>query len=106
MPIGDIVAGGMATIGTTMIAISDQKKQQQLEKFIAKLNAEQQAKLEGQLQRLNSQIERERLLFQAMALERNNLLKMETSKDKTKSVIVLSLAIVVFGAMILISRKR
>jgi len=102
----NLASQGLTMLGQTLIRESDARKQQQLQQFVARLELEQARKLESQLIKAQSEIERQRILFQAMALERNNQLKVETSKQKSKSVVVLSLAVVVFGVLIFISRKR
>lgn len=103
---GNLVAQGFTTLASTLIAQSDAKRQEQLEKYIAKLSSEQKAQLEYALLKEQSLIQRQQLLFQAMALDNQNKLQAQTKRQLYKSLTLPAVALLSLVALIIFRKKQ
>lgn len=83
-----LVSMGLDLIVGTVAGISNAKKQRELQEKIAKLSLKQQKELEENLVKAQTQIERQRIMYQTFAVLNNQNL---VDARKNKQLIVLSI---------------
>jgi hypothetical protein len=102
------VAGQL--IGTFIqigFAQNDAKKQRQLQEKIAQMSLENQLQIQKKLAEAQTDIERQRIAFQILALEKNEALVEKLEKDKNKSLIFLGVGVILLTiVVVLVKRKK
>ena len=106
MKTGDFISAGVGIIANTIVGINNANKQKELQIYLAKLSNEQQLKLADKMGKVQTEIERQRILFEAMALEKNLAVAEQIQKDKNKGTVFLAVGLGVLGVMIFIVKTR
>lgn len=101
-----LAAQGFNTIVGTLSANANARKQRELSEAIARLNLEQQAQLEKRLQDAKSASKRLSLIFQAVALEKNQELIRETNRQKYGAYMVVGVGMISLAVIIFLARKK
>ena len=103
---GSLINQGFSTIVNTMAKVSNERKQQQLEKYLGELSIQQKTALEARMQNMQSEIERQKILFQAMAVDKNIALAERTSKDRNFSLIVVGVGLAALATVIFLAKRK
>lgn len=90
---------------SAVIRKSDAKKQKELVEYLEKLSVKQIADLEERMKAQTTEFDRQRLLFQAMAVERNQLLIKQTDKKFNTSIIVVGVGFILLIVLIMSQKK-
>ena len=106
MDAGSLVTGAFSTIVGTIAGVSNANKQKDLEKYLGQLSIQQKTALEARLQDKTNEIERQKILFEALAVDKNIALATQTSKEKNFSLIVVGIGLVVLAGVVILSRKK
>lgn len=106
MDTGNFITAGVGLISSTIVGINNANKQKEVQKYIAKLNQEQKIAIAEKLAKANTDIERQRILFQTMALEKNLVVAEKVSKDKLTGFIILGGAVALLGVVVFLAKKK
>ena len=103
----NLISQGVSLIVGTISGISDSKKQRELQEYLSGLSIESQERIASRMLETQSSIEREKILFQELALNKNLALTENMQKDKNISFMILGGSIVFLGVVIfLVKRKK
>ena len=101
------LASQVLTTGIEMLfAVKDAKNQRKLEETIAKMSLETQKEIADKLALAQTDIERQRIAFQILALDKNNALLDGLERDKYKSMIIVGIGAVALATVIFLAKKR
>ena len=106
MSLGAIVGTGVGVIATTIGSVKNAKEQAKLQEKIAKLTLAQQERIAETMAKAQTEVERQKILFQAVALELNNSTYEKIQKDKTKSILYLSVGLTILGVIVILVKKK
>ena len=101
------VAGQL--IGTFIqigFAQNDAKKQRQLQEKITQMSLENQLQIQKKLAEAQTDVERQRIAFQILALEKNEALVLKLEKDKNKSLIFLGGGAITLALVIILVKLK
>ena len=101
-----LIGAGFSTIVGTISGISQQNKQLELQEKIAKMSLEQKYALEKRMQDAQSTMERQKILFEALAVEKNIDLIRETSKERNVGLIIIGIGIIALAGVIYLAKKK
>lgn len=101
-----LIGAGFSVITNTISGISQANKQRELQEKIAKLSLAQQLELEKRMQDANSAIERQKLLFEALAVDKNREFMRETNRERNMGLIVIGIGLIALGSVIFLTRKK
>ena len=101
-----LISAGFGTITSTVTGLVNANQQRKLDEYLSKLSLEQKERIEIQLIQAQTQAERERILFQQMALDKNLALTEKLEKDKYFSFIVVGIGIALLGTVIYLVKKK
>lgn len=99
---------GMAwSYGLQSMASSYEKNQWQgLEEQIVNLSEKQQRELEAKLLSTEDELERSRILFQYLAVQKNQALIEETKAERNKGLMVIGIGAIMLIGVVLLARKK
>jgi multidrug resistance efflux pump len=100
-----MVVQGVTGLITSSIAKNSAKKQEELNAYLQGLSEKQIAQLDANLKAATNEMERQKVLFQSMAVERNQELIKKTDSKRNISFIVVGVGVFVLGFLIYKSRK-
>ena len=109
MAAADIVGAGSAVVGALggiFFASKDAKERRQLEEKIAKLTLDQQKELATKQLEVQTDLEKMRILYQYLAVVKNNDALAVLDKKKYTSYIILGTGLIALGIVIIIARKQ
>ena len=103
----DLIGAGASILISTISGVTQAKKQRQLQEYLGKLSIESQERIASRMASTQSSIEREKILFQEMALDKQLALTEGLQKDKNTSFMILGGSVVFLGIVIfLVKRKK
>jgi len=103
---GDIVGQLVGTFISIGFAKNDAKKQRKLQEKIAKMSLENQQVIANRLAQAQTNIEKQRIAFQILALENNANLVRELEADKNKSLIVVGVGVMALAVVIFLAKRK
>lgn len=106
MAVGEAIGAGVGIIVSTIGKVKSAKEQARLQEKIAKLTLAQQERIAETMAKAQTEIERQKILFQAVALELNNSTLEEIQRDKTKSIMYLSIGLTILGMVVIFVKKK
>ena len=93
-------------IVTSAFASSIKKDQKKFEKEIAKLDSQKQNELLQKMQQVQTELERQNIVFQYIVKSRIDELKEQTKKENKYLYIAIGVGILIYGLMIINLRKN
>jgi len=87
-------------------AKNNAKEQRRLQEKIAKMSLESQENIAKALANAQTNIEKQRIGFQILALEKNEVLLKDIQKDKTKSIVFVSIGAVALAVVIFLAKRK
>jgi hypothetical protein len=107
---GDVAGGiGGAVISTViggMFAKGEADKARKLQKELAKLSLAQQKELEGRLQDVKAETERQALIYQFLAVQNNNEMINKVQSKRYTSYIVLGVGLTILALVVFKLSKK
>lgn len=103
---GDIAGQLIGTFISIGFAQNDAKKQRKLQEKIAKMSLENQQVIAERLAQAQTNIEKQRIAFQILALENNANLVKELEADKNKSLIVVGVGVMALAVVIFLAKRK
>ncbi len=97
---------GFTSIATSLIQKRSEKEQKELEAYIARLNDDQKRAIEDAMLKKQTEMERQAVLFQAMAVSRNEELMKKTAFTRNVSIAVVAAGFILLVSLIIISKKN
>jgi hypothetical protein len=101
-----LISGGFSAITSTVTNLINANQERKLQEYLSKLSLEQKERLETQLIQAQTQADRERILFQRMALDKNLALTEKLEKDKYFSFIVVGIGIIMLATVVYLVKKK
>jgi hypothetical protein len=101
-----LMAQGFTMLATSLIAAKSAKDQKELDKYLESLSQKQIEELNLALSKKESEMERQKLLFQSMAVSRNEELINQTLKKRIISFVIVGVAATILISLVVISRKH
>jgi len=87
-------------------AKNNAKEQRKLQEKIAKMSLASQENIAKALANAQTNIEKQRIGFQILALEKNEVLLRDIQKDKTKSIVFVSIGAVALAVVIFLAKRK
>ena len=87
-------------------AKNNAKEQRKLQEKIAKMSLESQENIARALANAQTDIEKQRIGFQILALEKNEVLLRDLQKDKTTSLIFVGMGAVALAVVIFLAKRK
>lgn len=100
--IGQVVNVGVGTL----FKIDNANKQRELEERIAKMSLETQRKIQFQLSKAKTNIEKQRIAFQILALNQNESLVRDLEKDRNETIKYLAIGMGILATVIIILKNK
>lgn len=97
------LVGTFISIG---FAKNNAKQQRQLQEKIAQMSLENQRQIQERLAQAQTDIEKQRIAFQILALEKNQALVKSLEKDKYKSIVILGVGAVALALVIVLAKRK
>lgn len=103
---GDIAGQLIGTFISIGFAKDNAKQQRKLEEKIAQMSLETQRQIQDRLAQAQTDIEKQRIAFQILSLEKNQELVKSLEKDKYKSMVVLGVGAVALAFVIVLAKRK
>jgi len=103
---GDIAGQILSTLIGIGFAQNNAKQQRELQKKIAEMSLENQRQIQERLAEAQTDIERQRIAFQILALEKNEQLVERLEKDKYKSMVIVGVGAVALAVVIVLAKRK
>jgi hypothetical protein len=97
------LVGTFISIG---FAKDNAKQQRKLQEKIAEMSLENQRQIQERLAQAQTDIERQRIAFQILALEKNEQLVERLEKDKYKSMVIVGVGAVALAVVIVLAKRK
>ena len=97
------LVGTFISIG---FAKDNAKQQRKLQEKIAEMSLENQRQIKERLAQAQTDIERQRIAFQILALEKNEQLVERLEKDKYKSMVIVGVGAVALAVVIVLAKRK
>ena len=104
--VGNLAGTLISTFLGIGFAKNDAKKQRQLQEKIANMSLENQQAIANRLAEAQTNIEKQRIAFQILALENNANLVRELEGEKNKSLIVLGVGAIALAVVIVLAKFK
>jgi hypothetical protein len=101
--VGSVVVGQVVALS---FASSIKKDQEKFEKEIAKLNAQEQAELLKKIMQVQTELERQKIVFQYVDKAKIDELKKENKRERIYLYAGLGVGILLYGLLILKFKKK
>lgn len=101
-----LIGAGFSTIVNTIAGVSQQKKQNELQEKIARMNLAQQAELEARMREATTAMERQKLLFEALAVDKHREFMKETNRERNMGLIVIGFGMIALATVVYLARRK
>tara|TARA_R110000850_G_scaffold87677_6_gene188483 strand:- start:185 stop:514 length:330 start_codon:yes stop_codon:yes gene_type:complete len=102
----NLIGAGFTAILGTLSSIKEAKNQRELQEKIIRMSLAQKRELEIRMQDAQTAVARQKILFEALAVDKHHALIRETSREKSVSLVVVGIGAILLAVIIYQARRK